>query len=132
MASNSTIENIFKQFNEAFNRLKEALATPDTAELKQDAVIKRFEFTYELLWKLLKRIAEQEKLEAFSPKSAFQAAFQLGLIENEELFIDIIDARNKTSHIYSKMTAEEIYDFICDRVITAFDNVNQKIKEKYS
>ncbi|PIS29169.1 nucleotidyltransferase [Candidatus Saganbacteria bacterium CG08_land_8_20_14_0_20_45_16] len=131
MASDTAIKNIFNQFNEAFKRLKEAIADETTSELKRDAVIKRFEFTYELLWKMLKRIATKEKLEAFSPKSSFQAAFQLGLIENEGLFIDIIDARNKTSHVYSEMTADEIYSFICDHVIVAFDKVNEKIKGKY-
>lgn len=131
MAPDTAIKNIFDQFNRAFKRLKEAIADESTSELKQDAVIKRFEFTYELLWKMLKRIATQEKLEAFSPKSSFQAAFQLGLIENEGLFIDIIDARNKTSHVYSELTAAEIYSFICDRVVAAFDKVNEKIKAKY-
>jgi nucleotidyltransferase substrate binding protein (TIGR01987 family) len=80
---------------------------------------------------MLKRIANFEKIEAFSPKSAFQAAFQLGLIDDEQLFIDIIEARNKTSHVYSELTADEIYDFILDKVVEAFETVKNKVAEKY-
>ena len=131
MAQDIDIENIFRQFNKAFGRLTELAKTKEESEVKRDAVIKRFEFTYELLWKMLKRIAASEKIEAFSPKSSFQAAFQLGLIEDEQLFIDIIDARNKTSHVYSELTANEIYDFIQEKVINAFEKITEKIKEKY-
>ncbi|OGC06554.1 hypothetical protein A2526_02275 [candidate division WOR-1 bacterium RIFOXYD2_FULL_36_8] len=131
MARNTEIENIFGQFEKAFGRLTELTQTAEKSEVKRDATIKRFEFTYELLWKMFKRIATVEKLEAFSPKSSFQAAFQLGLIENEQLFLDIIDARNKTSHVYSELNANEIYDFIQDHAVNAFKQVAAKIKEKY-
>ena len=131
MASDEKIKNIFGQFEKAFSRLKEAVAIKEESEIKRDVVIKRFEFTYELLWKMIKRIAAAEKIEAFSPKSAFSAGLQLGLIDDESLFVEIIDARNKTSHVYSELTAQEIYDFILEKVVVAFDGVKAKISQKY-
>ena len=81
-------------------------------DLKQDAVIQRFEFTYELLWKVFRKIARLKKVDCFTPRDAFSFAFKLGLLDDEGLFLEIIDARNKTSHVYSKKEAAKIYDFI--------------------
>lgn len=131
MAQDAEIRNLFEQFKKAFGRLKESIGLEiNNAEIKRDAVIQRFEFTFELLWKLLKRIAIEEKIEAFSPKTAFAAGFQLGLIEDEQLFVDIIDERNKTSHVYSELTAEEIYDFVCEHVVDAFEQVSGRVEKK--
>lgn len=107
--------------------MKEAVEIREETDIKRDAVIQRFEFTFELLWKTLKRIARLEKIECFSPKTAFRAAFQLGLIDDEQMFIEIIDARNMTSHVYSEKQAEAIYDFIKEKAITAFARVEERI-----
>ena len=98
-------------------------------DLKRDAVIKRFEFTYELLWKCYKKIARLQKLDYFSPKACFQFAFKAGLIEDEQLFLEIIDARNKTTHVYSEEEAKKIYIFIQENVIAALDIAAKKINE---
>ncbi len=127
MASNEEIKIIFKQFKEARKRLNEALGLKKDSDIKRDAVIKRFEFTFELLWKTFKVIAKLEKLECFSPKSCFKAAFKLGLIEDEGLFLELIDARNKTAHIYSKKEAQKIYNFIKKKAVFAFREAEKNI-----
>lgn len=125
MASNEEIQSLFAQFRESFSRLKEALNLKEESDIKRDAVIKRFEFTYELLWKIYKKIARLQKLDCFNPKACFQFAFKSGFIEDEQIFIEIIDARNKTTHVYS----EKIYNFIKEKVIDAFDAAKEKIEE---
>lgn len=96
--------------------------------IKRDAVIKRFEFTYELLWKTYKKIARAQKLEYFSPKACFQFAFKSGLIEDEQLFLEIIDARNQTTHVYSEDEAKKIYNLIKEKVISAFESAEKKLE----
>ena len=130
MASNREIQSLFKQFKEAYSRLKEAINIKEESDIKRDAVIKRFEFTYELLWKTYKKIARLEKLDYFTPKACFQFAFKSGLIEDEELFLEIIDARNKTTHVYSEEEAKKIYDFIKEKAINAFDVAEKKIEAR--
>jgi len=130
MASNREIQSLFKQFKEAYSRLKEAINIKEESDIKRDAVIKRFEFTYELLWKTYKKIARLEKLDYFTPKACFQFAFKSGLIEDEELFLEIIDARNKTIHVYSEEEAKKIYDFIKEKAINAFDVAEKKIEAR--
>ncbi len=129
MASNEEIQSLFKQFEEAHRRLKEAINIKEESDIKRDAVIKRFEFTYELLWKTYKRIARLQKLDYFNPKACFQFAFKSGLIEDEELFLEIIDARNKTIHVYSEEEAKKIYNFIKEKVITVFDAAREKLSK---
>jgi nucleotidyltransferase substrate binding protein (TIGR01987 family) len=105
------------------------LSLAEENDIKQDAVIKRFEFTYELLWKTFKKIARLQKLDCFGPKDCFKIAFKLGLIEDEQLFLEIIDARNKTTHVYSKEDARKIYCFVKERVVSAFDKVAKSIEK---
>ncbi len=129
MASNEEIQSLFRQFAEAHCRLKEAVNLKQETDIKRDAVIKRFEFTYELLWKTYKKIARLQKLDYFSPKACFQFAFKSGLIEDEQLFVEIIDARNKTTHVYSEEEAKKIYNFVKEKVISAFDTAKKKLEE---
>ena len=125
---NEKIHNRFLQYQAAKTRLREAVQSPGESDIKRDAVIQRFEFTYELLWKLFKAIAIEEKMECYSPKTAFQAAFKINLIDDERLFVEIIDARNSTTHLYSEEDSKVIYAFIKEKVLAAFDQVEQSIQ----
>lgn len=128
MASDQALQSLFRQFKEAHQRLKEALDLKEETAIKRDAVIKRFEFTYELLWKTYKKIARAQKLEYFNPKACFQFAFKSGLIRDEQLFLEIIDARNQTAHVYSEDEARKIYNFIKEKVRPAFEISEEKLE----
>ncbi len=128
MASVEEIKNIFGQFKKAQQRLAEALQIDDDFPLKQDAVIQRFEFTYELLWKTYKKISRFQKMECMGAKDAFKFAFKAGLITDEKLFLDIIDARNMTTHMYAEDQAGKVYDFIKENVAAAFESAGAKLE----
>ncbi len=129
MASLAQVEKSFGQTQNALSRLKEAISCNEAAELKEDAVIKRFEFTYELLWKCFKKIAQIEKIECFSPKSSFQAAFKMGLLSNEFIFLDMIDARNRTTHVYSRDESHQIYLQILEPFVSAINEALGSIEQ---
>lgn len=83
---------------------------------KQDSVIKRFEFCYELVWKFLKDVLEEDHgIIAVSPKKVFHECFSTKIITEQEskVLLEIVNARNETSHIYDEDTAETICDAIC-------------------
>ena len=130
MASDQEVQSLFRQFKQAHSRLKEAVGIEEENDIKRDVVIKRFEFTYELLWKTYKKIARIQKLDYFNPKACFQFAFKSGLIKEEELFLEIIDARNKTTHVYSEEEAKKIYDFIKERVMAVFVIAEDRLEEQ--
>ena len=98
-------------FEKGLNRLKEAI---DRArdDLDKDGVIQRFEFTIELLWKALKSILNYQGIECYSPRSCIKEAFKANLIEDDEVILDMLEDRNRSSHIYSEVTSEEIFNRI--------------------
>lgn len=75
-----------------------------------DATIQRFEFTFELFWKALKKkIFYDHALELNSPKSVLQAAYTNQLIMNEKMWLNMLSDRNLTLHTYNQELALEIY-----------------------
>ena len=110
-----TIGNLQK----AVAKLLQFTSQKNPSELERAGVIQAFEFTYELMWKAFKEIAEGDGLSAPSPKSACKAAFQLGLITEESVWLEIIKDRNLTCHTYNETLAQEIYLRIRDRYVAA-------------
>jgi len=106
--SDSLPEVALATFGRALDRLGDALAQPKT-EWTRDAAIQRFEFSFELGWKTVARFALREGLECPSPRQAFRAAFRLGWIEDELVWLGMIEDRNLTAHTYREETAEMIY-----------------------
>jgi nucleotidyltransferase substrate binding protein (TIGR01987 family) len=78
-------------------------------EIVRDAAIQRFEYNFELAWKTVKKFAEKQGIESNSPREAFKAAFRLKLILEENVWLDMLDDRNRTSHTYNENTADEIF-----------------------
>ncbi len=93
----------------ASSSLKKSLALPKD-DIVRDSVIQRFEYTYELAWKAVKRYLEYNsgKVE-FVVKNIWREAGTQGLIDDVELWFSFHLARNKTSHTYHEPTAEEVY-----------------------
>lgn len=82
-------------------------------EFERDSLIKRFEFTYEMGWKLMMSFEKENGVTGMlGSKDVIRHAVALGLIENGEAWMDMIDARNQTSHVYDEDTAVDIADSI--------------------
>ena len=98
----------------AMVRLQEAVAQPETPILR-DAVIQRFEFTFELVWKSLQLYLEHRGLECGSPRATLKKSFSEGLIqtpEDADAWLQMLDDRNLTSHAYDEALAQRIYQHI--------------------
>ena len=101
-----------KDLENAVSRLDEAIKDSKKIELStlKDGVIQRFEFTLELSWKILKTYLMNEGIDCVNtPKSVVREAYKAGIIKNGEIWIEMIDDRNLTSHIYSQSMADDIY-----------------------
>ena len=109
-----------KNLEKANKRLREAVteykALPDNS-LYRDGLIQRFEFTIELTWKTTAEYLRSHgvALNMVSPKTVFKSAYSLGIIDNEELWVKLLDDRNITSHIYDEEEADKIANEICLR-----------------
>jgi nucleotidyltransferase substrate binding protein (TIGR01987 family) len=105
------LEYSLNKLKKAHQRLIEGIEQAKD-ELDRDGVIQRFEFTFELLWKALKIYLEYQGVIVKTPRGSFVEAFRIGLIDNEKAFLDMLEDRNNTSHIYDKETSEKIYNRI--------------------
>lgn len=117
----------FTNFTKAIRRLDEAVSAlrgSPVNSLYQDAVIQRFEFTFELCWKTLQAyMQEQGILDINSPRSALREAYSMKLIDKEDVWIELLTDRNMTSHVYDENTAAEISKRICDIYLQFFKQV---------
>jgi len=112
-----------EKFNRAVERLKEAVQTAKS-QLEKDGTIQRFEFTVELLWETLKAILSYQGIECYSPRDCIKKAYRYGIIEDDEIFLDMLEDRNLSSHIYSQTTAEEIFKRIKAVYVKFLENLN--------
>ena len=102
----------FHQLRHAVDRLREALAQPEENPLVVDGTIQRFEFTIELFWKAIKRLLAYEGIETNTPRETVQQAYQAGWLEDETAWLEMLRARNQTSHAYNEALARRIRDQI--------------------
>ena len=113
----------------ALATLKEVLLEPYSL-VARDAAIQRFEYTFELTWKVLKKISKIEGMESPSPRHALRAAHQLGLISNPDLWFEFLDDRNQTSHTYSGLTADKVFNG-AKKLPPALDDLIDAVQKKY-
>ena len=99
----------FSNYLKAFAQLEKFMVKPELSELEDQGLIKAFEYTYELAWTTLKDFLEYRgQTELYGPIDVFRRAFQLGLLADGDLWMDMLKSRNCTSHTYNKETALEI------------------------
>jgi len=102
-------QSLFSDLKKAVNRLGQAALLP-ASEINRDATIKRFEFCFELCWKLMQAILQENGIEAYGPRGSIREAAKLGLIDNPQTWLEFLKARNLTSHTYEEKVAEKVYN----------------------
>lgn len=117
-------------FNKALRRLAEALDAPP-GDLVRDASIQRFEFTFELAWKAIKNTATVEGLECMSPRSCLKLAFGQGWIDDEPIWLAMLEDRNRASHTYDEKLAEQLYGRLPD-YLDPFRSLMEKLENKHA
>ncbi|MBS3895194.1 HI0074 family nucleotidyltransferase substrate-binding subunit [Silanimonas sp.] len=113
------------QYVKALQRLHEALAVDET-DIVRDALIQRFEFTFELAWKAMYDLL---RLQGENPpkmvRPVLQAAFVARYIADAQAWERIKDYRDETSHTYDAAKAIEVAAFIRAEAVAAFDALAQ-------
>ena len=128
-----TLNDRITQYENALLKLNEAVEiyNNDNKSIYVDAMIQRFEFTVELAWKMLKEYLAYEQLGEFSsPRSVIKESFKQNVIDDGEVWLDIIDDRNLTSHTYDELTANRIKDNIIKKYLNEFGKLLNVMKDK--
>ena len=105
------LEYSIKKLKAGYQRLEEGVKQSKD-ELDKDGVIQRFEFTFELLWKAIKLYLEHQGIIIKTPRESFMEAFRINLICDEKIFLDMLEDRKNSSHVYDKETSEKIFNRI--------------------
>ena len=126
-----------EDYKNALNKLEESLIEnidileEKTKQIIIDGVLHRFEFTFELAWKTIKDYLEYMGItnKIGSPRENIQQAFKQGLIENGEIWIEIMLARNELSHLYDEEASRKIYSNIKNNYIKEFKKLEEKFEQ---
>ena len=116
--------NALKRFASAVDS-RQSLIDEGFEDMYLDLIVKRFEFTFEMSWKTMKRYLDFLGFEVKSPRASIKEAFSQDLIDDESIWLDMIEQRNITSHVYDEYQIEEIID-----KVEAYKKAFLKLKEK--
>lgn len=122
----------YNYFTAAVARLREALDdySKNPLDSVRDGTIQRFEFCTELAWKTMREyLLDQGYTEINSPKAVIKQAFAFGMIQDQQAWIDLLNDRNLTSHVYDEATAKLIFERIETRHLALFDAALTYMKE---
>lgn len=135
------LENKYNNLLKAFEKLSLSLkkyshppkqADQEDIEIYMTALIKRFEMTFELLWKFLKQYLKvSQSIETLGSKDVIRSSFAYNILkENEDtILLDIVDARNEISHTYNEDTAYELCKKINNEYYPVFSQLIPRLEK---
>lgn len=99
-------------YKKALKTLDEAMVQPPANLLERDGIIQRFEYCLEVAWNSAKKVLEYQEVRVDTPRNVFRELAKLGWIDNPEDWMEYLEARNKTRHIYHEEIAKELFKLI--------------------
>lgn len=126
----------FDNYQRALNQLISAVelkAQRTLSDLENQGLIQGFEFTHELAWNVLKDYLEMEGIQGLvGSRSTAREAFKRGLVSDGEVWMDMIEKRNLSSHTYNESVAKTLVDSISDRYYPAFIELRDRFAKEAS
>jgi len=124
----------FDNFQRALRQLTLAMelkAQRPLSELEQQGLIQGFEFTHELAWNVLKDYLEMEGIQGLvGARSTAREAFKRSLVRDGEVWMDMIEKRNLSSHTYNLAVANTLVLAIAERYYPAFRELQQRFAKE--
>lgn len=120
-------------FERALERLRivvkerDRWAAEGNGDIVLDVAAKRFEFTYEMAWKALKRVLDYLGIDARAPRPVFKEAYAQGLLAEEQVWLDMIEMRNLSSYVYDEHEISRILEKL-ERYLAAFDALLDRLR----
>lgn len=121
----------FENFNKAYTQLNSAISDFDMLSiLEKEGLIQRFEYTFELAWKTLKDYLEAQDVDAKFPREVIKAAFHYELIEDGEVWMDMLEKRNLLAHTYDEKRFNLAINKVKEEYYQAISQVHSLLGEK--
>ncbi len=123
---------------ESFSSCLNVLAQADKNLAKQNeiyrmGIIGQFNLTFELAWKALKEILELHGVAdaaTGSPREIFKAAYKLGWLSDEKIWLDMLKKRNIAVHVYDEERAVTVTNVIFTEYISALQELGKELSKR--
>ena len=117
-------------FGKALFRLHEVVDMNET-DIVRDALIQRFEFTFETAWKAMFRWLRARGAEVDDEAFAvLPRAFTNRLISDDDGWTELRKKRNLTAHTYKEELAVEVAAMVRTRGVQLFDDLLKTLKAR--
>lgn len=120
----------FNNFEKSLKFLKDAVYRTHLSELEKAGVIQTYEFTFELAWKTVKDYLEEKGVSVKFPRDTIKEGFRYEILEDGDLWIDMLEKRNLMSHAYDEAKAEIAYKLIINEYFKMLEQLYNKLKEE--
>ena len=124
----------FENFSSNLEALKKAKYEDLDNEFIISGIIDKFFIQFELSWKVLKELLRYEGksiANSGSPREIIKAAYAIYDYLDEEIWLEMLRARNDMTHIYNEEAAKQMVSLILERYIPAFAVMEEKIRKDY-
>lgn len=95
----------FQNLKKAYQTLKFGVSVEKPNVLEKLGIIQSFEFTFELSWKTLKDFLESKEVIASFPRDVIKQGFHHEILEDGEVWMEMLEQRNLMSHTYDEEKA---------------------------
>ena len=126
-------EQRFDNFTKAYSNLKNAVELSDKrdlTDLEKQGLIQSFEFTFELAWKTLKDYLEYMQVEAKFPREVIKKGFQYEIIDDGDIWMDMLEKRNLMAHTYDETKAQIAFNLITKQYFVQMEKLYQFFVQK--
>lgn len=124
----------FQHFDRAVVLLREPLerGVENLSALEREGMVQRFEFALELGWKTLKDYLEHSgtRISPITPRAVVKAAFAAKVLEEGQVWIDMLDHRSLLSHTYDVAAFDTAVEAIRDRYHPAMESLHLWLLER--
>jgi nucleotidyltransferase substrate binding protein (TIGR01987 family) len=124
----------YSNFIKALSNLNEAVELAnerDLSKLEKQGLIQSFEYTFELAWNTIRDFYRSKgEVDIQGSRDAFRLAYERGLIEEGQVFMNMIKSRQLSSHTFNEETANEIYQDIVNQYFSAFKCLSERLKQE--
>ncbi len=119
----------FYNYQKALSQLTKFIEKGELSELEEQGIIKAFEYTYELAWKVIKDYYEEQgEVSIQGSRDALRLAFQRGLIADGDNWMKMIKSRIASVHTYNLEVARQINQDIHDIYFQLFIELKEKME----
>jgi len=122
----------FQNLDRAFSQLQRGLAIEHPSDIEQQGIIQSFEFTFELSWKTLKDYLEAQGLTCQFPREVIKQAFQNQVIQDGDIWLEMLAKRNLLAHTYDENLALEANRLIKEQFAPQIEKLVQWFLKRYN